>query len=488
MPWLHRRCFPLSTWSERRRRTHDPLQLKQVLAKVGQGIQSFSRVARKHRHLIGRTVSLKTLRSVTGYSKSPLLPCLIAMLGVATGAQSLTPVLTPTLLTPAWVELGENATTIARIVVNQPRDCPVIQIDGVRHAMRVRRPLPAGLRPVCEFKIPAATRTAAVKGQTLILPGPNPTRVIVLGDTGCRIKGKVIQDCNDPNKWPFAQIAAQAASEKPELIIHVGDYLYRESPCPPASQVFCGGTPIGDNWEAWNADFFAPAAKLLAAAPWAVSRGNHEDCQRAWRGWFYYLDPRPWNGSCREYSNPYLIKLAKFELVMLDTSAVREFETDDRQVSIYAKQLASLRPENAWLVDHHPFWGFATILRGIRPLPLTAPLEAAWVRASPTGYTLILSGHVHLFEFVSLDGGYPPQLVAGDGGTEMAIPIEIPMNGTQIQGASVRESQSERQFGYTSLTKNGEGWRLELKNRRKEVLVSCSTSGSSAECQGGTKN
>src|SRR6185312_9315567 len=161
-------------------------------------------------------------------------------------------------------------------------------------------------------------------------------------------------------------------------------YLYRESPCPPASQVFCGGTPIGDNWEAWNADFFAPAAKLLAAAPWAVSRGNHEDCQRAWRGWFYYLDPRPWNGSCREYSNPYLIKLAKFELVMLDTSAVREFETDDRQVSIYAKQLASLRPENAWLVDHHPFWGFATILRGIRPLPLTAPLEAAWVRASPT--------------------------------------------------------------------------------------------------------
>ena len=69
----------------------------------------------------------------------------------------------------------------------------------------------------------------------------------------------------------------------------------------------------------------------------------------------------------------------------------------------------------------------------------------------------------------------------------MAVPIEISMNGTQIRGASVRESESERQFGYTLLTKNDNGWRLELKNRRKEVLVSCSTSGSSSECQSGTE-
>jgi hypothetical protein len=50
-------------------------------------------------------------------------------------------------------------------------------------------------------------------------------------------------------------------------VIHVGDYLYREDPCPAAAQAQCGGTPSGDNYGAWNADFFKPAAKLLAAAP-----------------------------------------------------------------------------------------------------------------------------------------------------------------------------------------------------------------------------
>jgi hypothetical protein len=46
----------------------------------------------------------------------------------------------------------------------------------------------------------------------------------------------------------------------------------------------CGATPVGDNWDAWNADFFTPAAQLLTAAPWVFSRGNHEDCGRSWRG------------------------------------------------------------------------------------------------------------------------------------------------------------------------------------------------------------
>ena len=387
-------------------------------------------------------------------------------------------------LTPAWVELGENGTAIARIVVDGPQDCPSIRIDGANQAMSLRQPMPAGLRPACEFTIPTGAKSASVNGQALALPRKNPRRVITIGDTGCRIKGRVVQDCNDPEKWPFQQVATQAAAEKPGLVIHVGDYLYRETPCPTGSEALCGGTPTGDNWETWNADFFAPAAKLLAVAPWAFSRGNHEDCERSWRGWFYYLDPRPWNGSCQEYTNPYLIKLGKFELVMLDSSAVKEFYLDEKQVSIYAAQLAAIHPENAWLVDHHPFWGFATVVHGMRPVALTSALEAAWDQAAPSGYKLILSGHVHLFEFVSWDRGRPPQIVAGDGGTEMSVPIEISLNGTSIHGASVRISKSQSQFGYTLLSKNGRAWRLELKNRLQEGLVRCSTSGSSAECQG----
>jgi hypothetical protein len=386
-------------------------------------------------------------------------------------------------LTPAWVGIGENGKAIARIVVNDPQNCPAIRVDGASQSMSLRQPMPAGLRPVCEFAIPSGTKSASVNAHPLALPKYDPARVIAIGDTGCRIKGKQVQHCNDPALWPFRQVAAGAASEKPELIIHVGDYLYRESPCPEASQAMCGGSPAGDNWEAWNADFFEPAAELLASAPWVFTRGNHEDCQRSWRGWFYYFDPRPWDGSCKEYSAPYVVKLGKFQLAVVDSSATKENDLDEAQVAVFAAQLASLHPENAWLVTHFPFWGFhLDALTGL-PKPLVDNLEAAWEKAAPAGFTLILSGHVHLFEYVSVDHGRPPQVVAGDGGTQMAVPIQISMKGTQIRGASVVGSRSRQQFGYTMLSKEGNVWHLELKNQPQGVLVRCTVPGSSESCQ-----
>jgi hypothetical protein len=245
----------------------------------------------------------------------------------------------------------------------------------------------------------------------------------------------------------------------------------------------CGESPEGDNWEAWDADFFAPGAELLGAAPWAFSRGNHEDCNRSWRGWFYYLDPRPWNGTCQEYSAPYIIKLGNFQLAMLDSSATKENDVEDAQVATFAAQLASLHVENAWLATHYPFWGFNVYALGALPKPLAAVLEAAWEKAEPSGFTLILSGHVHLFEYVSVDHGRPAQVVAGDGGTMMSVPFQASMKGTEIRGASVIGSRSRQQFGYTMLTKDGNVWHLELKDQARGVLVTCTVPGSSENCE-----
>ena len=119
------------------------------------------------------------------------------------------------------------------------------------------------------------------------------------------------------------------------------------------------------------------------------------------------------------------------------------------------------------------------------PKPLTAVLEAAWEKAAHAGFTLILSGHVHLFEYVSVDHGRPPQLVAGDGGTQLSVPIQMSMKGTEIRGASVIGSRSRQQFGYTMLTRKGKFWHLELKDQSQSVLVSCTVPGSSESCQGG---
>jgi hypothetical protein len=388
-------------------------------------------------------------------------------------------------LTPAWVELGEGGKMIARIVVADPQKCPPILINALNHHMVLRQPIPDGFRPVCEFEIPAGTRSATINSRPLVLAKSDTDRVIAVGDTGCRIKGEQIQNCNDPDVWPFKKILAGAEIDKPQLFIHVGDYLYRESPCPEASQSFCGGTPVGDNWGAWNADFFTPAARMLPRVPWVFNRGNHEDCNRSWRGWFYYLDPRPWTGTCEAYSTPYIVKLGTFELAVLDTSAVKENDLDETQVAAYAAQLTSLDTEGAWLVTHHPFWGIRTDFRGGPPVPIVATLQAAWEKAAPTGFSLLLSGHVHLFEYVSIDHDRPSQLVVGDGGTEMSVPIQISTKGMKIRGATVVATQSRNQFGYTLLSRDGSQWKMELKNQNRDVMVSCTIPGNSENCQSG---
>ena len=95
----------------------------------------------------------------------------------------------------------------------------------------------------------------------------------------------------------------------------------------------CRGSPWGYGWDAWNADFFAPARDLLAAAPWVFVRGNHESCARAGQGWWRFLDPRPLvNGrDCNDaandvrgdYSDPYAVPLsADTQLVVFDSSRV----------------------------------------------------------------------------------------------------------------------------------------------------------------------
>jgi predicted phosphodiesterase len=380
------------------------------------------------------------------------------------------------MLTPVWAEAGEHG-TVARVVVTSASDCPSVTVDGAATRMTVRLPIPDGLRPACELRIPASARAATVQGKQLALPHNDPSRVVVIGDTGCRIKAGKVQDCNDPAKWPFQHVATSAASSKPDLVIHVGDYLYREDPCPAASQASCGGTAAGDTWAAWNADFFAPAKDLLAAAPWAFSRGNHESCDRSWRGWFYYLDPRPFSGVCEPFSAPYTIKLGKLELVMFDSASASDKDLDPKNIERYSAELAGIHAEHAWFVLHHPLWGLkvaATAAPGTPPTESPTEVTSAWERAPVKGIDLIVSGHTHLFELLSFDQGRPTQLVAGDGGTEMATALPEKIDGLKLRGATLLSVQNAHEFGYTALTRASDGWHLSLTSTTGKVLESAS--------------
>jgi hypothetical protein len=180
-----------------------------------------------------------------------------------------------TTLPPPWLEFGPDGRLIARVIVDG--DCPALAVDGFDVPMSRRAPA-SGAFPVvtCEATVPFGTETASILDQDLPLPGGPIRRIAVIGDTGCRLNDweKKYQACNDPDAWPFAQVARAVADWNPDLIVHVGDYLYRESPCPEG-MAGCEGNPYGDNWATWDADFFTPAASVLGAAPWVFMRGNH---------------------------------------------------------------------------------------------------------------------------------------------------------------------------------------------------------------------
>ena len=147
----------------------------------------------------------------------------------------------------------------------------------------------------------------------------------MIGDTGCRLKGDLTQDCNDVRRWPFPLVAERAAARHPDLVIHVGDYYYRESPCPK-NNAGCAGSPHGDQWTSWNADLFSPVAPLLKAAPWIFVRGNHEQCGRGADGWFRFIDAAPMPQQCEQSitAPPFTVRIDGLTLNVMDSA-----DTDD---------------------------------------------------------------------------------------------------------------------------------------------------------------
>src|SRR5829696_3291277 len=199
-----------------------------------------------------------------------LLPFLMILAFVSTvSAQLGTPVASsspaePTTVASQWLEFGPDGRRIARVITQA--ECPALVTDGLDLDMTRRAPASDAF-PVlsCEATVPFGTEKASILGQELPLPMGPIRRIAVLGDTGCRVNDweKKYQACNDPESWPFAEVAQAVADWDPDLIVHAGDYLYRESPCPN-TMAGCQDNPHGDNWATWDADFFTPATSVLA--------------------------------------------------------------------------------------------------------------------------------------------------------------------------------------------------------------------------------
>lgn len=393
-----------------------------------------------------------------------------------------------------WTELGPHSMVLARAIVRSSDVCPQMQLttsSSTLHPSMQRRftDTPQGFEAVtvCEYPISANATAAAMLTSTdtlsLALPVSSPQRVVVVGDTGCRIKGRgAIQNCT--TEWKFPDIANAIKGNNPDLIIHVGDYHYRErtgTTTPPTTE--CASTKVGYCWAAWNADFFEPAKDLLPEAPWIFARGNHEDCTRAWRGWFYFLYPEhhaqtgAWNTTCTASSEPYRVSFDGLDLLLMDSAEIPTAGMHTTVANSFSHKFDSLDALSspAWLVLHHPMWGVAswwensTQNMGIANPTLMEALEVSGKQIDGSVVKMMLTGHIHFFEKVSYTVPRPPLFVFGGGGTERDPEVTLAglrgritdiVDPLQIDTTQFASTES---FDFAIIQPNTKGWRVTVK-------------------------
>ncbi|MBS0408426.1 MAG: metallophosphoesterase [Proteobacteria bacterium] len=395
---------------------------------------------------------------------------LLAGLAIAGAARAAEPA-------AAWVEVtGRGAEVRA---VTSAGACPHLTVDGRRRGMSERAgPTEAFPNRICTAALPRRARAVRLAGHALPLPKTRSNRIVVLGDSGCRLKGPLVQDCNDPVAgWPFARVATLAARQKPDLVVHVGDYYYRETPCP-AGEAKCAGSPYGDKWDTWKAEVFAPAAPLLAAAPWVFARGNHEDCHRGGAGWFRLLDASPEVRACPAQSDTFAVEIGGTRLLVVDSADPDDFRVIPDQEAAFAARLDAMdalrKGEPAWLVTHRPVWTLMrkdqTLLDGLGNVNLRAAVKGRDLK----GVDLVLVGHVHNFTSLDFGDARPPELIVGTGG-DIQDPNDLPppaVGPVSIDGAEAQAFTMGR-FGYFVFDRRGADWIGAFHDLTDAVIARC---------------
>jgi hypothetical protein len=390
----------------------------------------------------------------------------------------------------AWIEYGPKG-PIARVILPGSAQCPNITVNGgTPYQMTLRAPSNSNDYNVtsCEVNpLPAGTTSAVINGQSLpVAKIGQTTKIAIIGDTGCREKvsgGKPdIQDC--ANDWGFPDNVAAVVAWNPDLVIHVGDYYYRE-----AKQQNGTWVKAGYNWSGWESDFFSPANPLLQNAPWIFTRGNHEMCTRAASGWFRFLDPRTyaWENQTQCTSNldftpPYWFNVGSMTFAIMDVSAADDTNPNSSQSSMFAGQLATIQrnvPAGTWLLLHMPFWALQGKGTG------TPVLYNAWSQANPqpTDIGLVLAGHKHLMETLDFSDGKVAQLIIGNGGTELTgMPTFDQSNPPSTGGRTPHHIYIRDAWGFMTATPNGTDWTMQSMSNTGVLKATCVASFGSFNC------
>jgi hypothetical protein len=411
----------------------------------------------------------------------------------------------------AWVQMlpdagNDEGDRIARAIVTRGDRCPSVRVDGRilqmhRRSSRVRASFPVLM---CEREV-AATSDARIGAAKLPVRPNNPDTVVVIGDTGCRIVNyERPQRCNDHTDWPFARVAQRVeeaihGDTDRALMIHVGDFIYRESPCVDGN-VDCDDSPFGDNWNTWREEFFDPARPMLLAAPWVILRGNHENCERAGAGWlfFFALPGQAFDGVCEDARAAYRLSIGRTptdqrrSLLVLDTADEGNTYKTNEYCKIYLEQIEREIADRSinWIALHQPLWLSGgpkssterpAVCASGKTINALDSIRAVGAKLLDGAHVpVILSGDTHLFQvFKPRDRSTPVQLIAGMSGTTLdKLPApetsEDRTDQSEISSYGVSgDVTSVRRYGFVIMNKGPSGWTVTLRDAEGRYVTGC---------------
>ena len=432
---------------------------------------------------------------------------------------------------PAQQEFSRDSVVIesppaasVRAVLPKGTSCPIIRVgrpDGHSSALIERHnPFPEGFPViVCEatveptaeidrvyfsdtsyLRIPKLTDLLKKDKETRkVVSFPGFRRMVLVGDTGCRglkTKRNNRQPC-DQDVWQFGRIAAHAAARAengdadPFLVVHVGDYVYRDR----------------DTWELWREDFFEPGRPLLETAPWIMLRGNHESCTfpepNSARGWFLFFGFGH-NGVTYTCSDPEAMFLEPDTIDVADNLRLLLVDSADAYNATKEPGLLRVKPAApkdgvrqgkegskpaVWLITHIPPRGIAgpaekiaakwpeEVNVGWKPESKTLQQAVAHMANDDSlQITTLISGDLHYFQKVEPGHGQsgPVQFVVGNGGVKRD-PHPIP---------PVRSSEISAQITLAKDDQDVKDWHWTTANRHGYVLVCRGPEAKQAEGKG----
>ena len=476
--------------------------------------------------------------------RTPVVAALVLAMVAGAGAVSLpsqaAPVPTPMLSAIAAYSLVvprsvSESGLIVRAVLPAGLGCPRMEVEVPSKAgvKQVKRPMQerkaaattsnafSALR-VCEAKVPVRAISVSVARRTVPAKMPrNIDSIAIFGDSGCRIKGSHIQACNDPAAWPLPRVVRNIVRDRTDIAIFLGDFFYREDPCPESANPLCGGSPaplpgapFTDSAWGWVVDVLLPMGLLFQTRPLVALRGNHEECSRAGNGYYLLFDPSFGTAqNCAPtvagvapvvYSPTTAIDLSiaggrTLRLVNVDSANGNDTAIDDTIAAdqrLLFEQAAEFAKgaDEAWLLTHRPI--AALVSTEILPVPPGEATPWSSVTQAYASYGLLgdfdlsVTSHIHLAQVIQVPG-LPGELVLGNAGADLEVPTgyAIPQYGP-LQNASGQSLvlpplpplppihtasylHTWVEFGYAVATPTSAGWQVDLKDDEGATFATC---------------